>query len=122
MIVAYVAGPYRDRRGPYWISKNIESARAVAADVWAFGWAALCPHMNTALFDGLMHDDVFLEGTLELMRRADVLVLAPGWARSEGTKIEIIEAIKSGMAIYEHPCLVEAVSPSLLSDMVGWKP
>ena len=121
MIVAYIAGPYRDRRGAYWVTKNIESARAVAADVWTYGWVALCPHLNTALFDGLMADDVFLEGTLELMRRADVLVLAPGWARSEGTAVEIIEAVNSGIPIYEHPNLNEQMSASLLVDMLGWK-
>ena len=98
MKVIYTAGPYRADT-VYGITCNIERARELSAYVWELGHVALSPHLNTALFDGLVSDQAFLDGTLELMRRADAVVLIPGWQRSEGTKAEIKEAEKLGIPV-----------------------
>lgn len=100
--VAYVAGPYRARtkRG---VAKNIRAARAVAIDLWGIGLIALCPHLNTALFDGLCPDAVWLAGDLELLRRSDLVVLVPGWEASRGTRAEVEEARRIQQPIYRWP-------------------
>lgn len=103
MRMAYVAGPYRDSRGHFWISKNIEAARSVAAALWERGFAAICPHMNTAHFDGLCHDEVWLAGGLAILKRCDIVVLTPRWATSHGTIAELREADRLRMPIYEWP-------------------
>ena len=99
-MVVYVAGPYRAKT-PYQIELNIAKAKAVALEVWKRGHYALCPHTNTANFDGELPDEVFLEGALELLRRCDAIVLVDGWEDSEGTIGEIAEASKRGMKIYK---------------------
>jgi hypothetical protein len=65
MKVIYIADPYRadTERG---IIENIRAAEAVAIKVWEAGYVALCPHMNTRLFGGILPDEVWLKGALEL--------------------------------------------------------
>ena len=98
-MVIYVAGPYRAAT-PYQIELNIAKAKAVALEVWKRGHYALCPHTNTANFDGELADEVFIEGTLELLRRCDAMVLLEGWEKSTGTIGEVCEASKRKMRIY----------------------
>lgn len=96
---AYVAGPYRSdtENGIY---ENIQSARAVALDLWKRGYAVLCPHMNTAFMGGHDDDSMWLEGDIEWMQYADVVVLAPGWRKSAGTLEEIRVAIAETIPVY----------------------
>ena len=107
--VAYIAGPYRGINA-FDVSRNIENARLVAAALWRQGYYVLCPHMNTAHFDGIVDDRVFLDGALELMRRCDLVVLSRGWAQSEGAREEIREALAIGKPIYEWPVMSVALS------------
>lgn len=100
--VIFISGPYRAGT-PYQIQENIRKAEAVALEVWKRGDIALCPHKNTALFDGECLDYVWLEGDLELLRRCDGMILVPGWENSSGVKAEIAEALKLGIPI-EYPC------------------
>lgn len=88
-ILAYVGGPYRDPRGPWFIQANIRAAEAVALELWRMGVPTICPHKNTALFDGAADDAVWLRGDLEMLRRCDVLVLVPTWKTSRGTQAEV---------------------------------
>jgi hypothetical protein len=91
MKIAYVAGPYR-AGSPSGIVKNIRNAEEVAIGLWWEGYAVICPHKNTALFDGLAPDDVWLKGYLAILRRCDLVVMVDGWWRSEGAKAERIYA------------------------------
>ena len=92
MLLVYIAGPYRADT-PHEIHANIERARRYAASVWRKdGWAALCPHMNTAHMDGVCSPERFLEGTMEMMRRCDAVLMMPGWEHSEGARAEKAEA------------------------------
>jgi hypothetical protein len=95
MRIAYIAGPYRaaTKEG---IDANIERARDVAIKWWKRGYAAICPQANSAHMDGEVPDEVFLEGTMEMMRRADVVVMMDGWLDSKGAVAELIEARKLG--------------------------
>lgn len=101
MKVAYVAGPYRSQ-SVHGIVENIRKAEAVALKYWRLGYAVICPHKNTALFDGAAPDYVWLEGDLELLRRCDLIVMVPGWTKSVGATAEHDFAMKHGMeSIYE---------------------
>lgn len=98
--VAYVAGPYRAStvRG---IVDNICSAEKVAIWLWKNGYAAVCPHKNTALLDGVCPDDVWLQGGIEIMKRCDLVVCAPYWYHSRGTLIELEVAYRNNIPVYE---------------------
>lgn len=96
-LVLFVSGPYRDARGPWFIEQNIRQAEAVALELWQHGYATICPHKNTAMYDGAAPDDVWLEGDLLIVERCDALILAPGWERSSGTRGEIAHAEEHGI-------------------------
>ena len=98
--VIYVAGPYRAET-PLKTLHNIRRAEAVALQIWQAGHVALTPHMNTRLFDGECPDEMWLAGGLELLRRCDAIMLVTGWETSAGTLIEIEEAKRLDMNIYE---------------------
>ena len=87
MIVVYVAGPFRGEN--HWdIAENIRNAERLALEVWRLGAVAICPHANTAHFQGAAPDDVWLEGDLELVRRCDAMIMTPDWERSTGAREE----------------------------------
>jgi hypothetical protein len=85
--VAYIAGPYRAAT-PNAILQNIQAAGEVALNYWRKGYAVICPHKNTALFDGECPDSTWLQGDLELIRRCDVVVMMPNWRESSGARAE----------------------------------
>ena len=87
MRIAYIAGPYRAST-PHGILQNVRKAEAVAIKYWQKGYAVICPHKNSALFDGLLPDEVWLEGYLAILARCDVCVMLPGWENSEGARKE----------------------------------
>lgn len=96
--VAYIAGPYRATT-IYGVVENIRRAEGVSLKYWAMGYAVICPHKNTALMDGLLPDACWLNGCLELLRRADVVVMMEGWLNSKGASAEYAEAIRLGKEI-----------------------
>jgi len=86
--VIYIAGPYR-ADSTWGIKRNIRAAEEVGIAVMHMGAMPLIPHMNTAHWDGLFPDEVFLAGTAALLLRCDAIVLCPGWNKSEGAKNEL---------------------------------
>src|SRR5690606_1456587 len=97
--VVYICGPYRNsaREG---VQMNITAALQVAKLASLKGWAALCPHANSAHLDAItpeLDDQFWLDSTMELMRRCDAVVLCPGWQRSEGVRGELDEADVRGL-------------------------
>jgi dienelactone hydrolase len=117
-LVAYVAGPYRDARGAHYVGDNITRARRVAADLWARGYAVLCPHLNTAHMGGLCDDTAFLDGAIELMRRCDLVVLTPDWYQSSGAQAEVREAFGYGIPVYKWP-LMDALTTQHFNAVTG---
>lgn len=104
MLVAFVAGPYRDERGIYYVRENIEKARAVSVELWKMGFAVICPHLNTALMDGVLPDYVWLEGSREILKRAaDVVVMLPGSECSVGSMEEQAAALEEEIGIFWWP-------------------
>jgi len=98
MELIYVAGKYRGK-SVYEITENIELARKHSASLWKQGFAVICPHMNTSLFDGLMPDETFLEGTMEMLKRCDTIYMLPNWEQSKGALIELEYAIEHGLKV-----------------------
>jgi hypothetical protein len=98
--VVYVAGPYRAAtvRG---IVENIRTAEFWALEIWRWGGVALCPHLNTRLFDGAAPDEVWLKGDLELLRRCDAVALVPGWQASAGTRGEVAFAEELKLPVFQ---------------------
>lgn len=95
MKVVYIAGPYRGnvvRR-----ALNILRARRAAIFVWQHGGVALCPHLNTAFFDGHAPDETWLEGDLELLQRCDAVWTIDGWRESAGALTEDAAAYVVGI-------------------------
>jgi len=93
----YVAGKYRadTKEG---VEANIRHAERAAKRLWQEGWAVICPHLNTAHFDG--DEDVFLEGGLEILSRCDAIYMLNGWQDSEGATKEFDLADELGLNIY----------------------
>lgn len=94
MKVAMIVGAYRGD-----IARNISHAREASIRLWKSGYAVFCPHMNTAFFDGICPDEVWLEGDREILKRCDTIYILNNWKDSNGTKEEISIAKKLGKEI-----------------------
>lgn len=99
MKVVYVAGPFRAATA-WGIEQNVRAAEVVALRVWLAGAAALCPHANSRHYHGAAADELFIEGTLELLRRCDAIMLLEGWQGSEGSRGEKVEAERLGLPVF----------------------
>lgn len=109
--IAYIAGPYRAPT-VYQTTQNIQRAREVAAEFWKIGYAVICPHMNSALMDGVVPDGMFLAGDREFVKRmrpGDVFVLLPDWTKSAGTKAERELAVSLGLTVVEWATVEQTV-------------
>ena len=84
MKIAYIAGPYRSKWGLPGRILNILRARKVAKKYWKKGYAVVCPHMNSALMDGVVPDQSFLDGDIEILKHCDVIVMMHSWRWSRG--------------------------------------
>jgi hypothetical protein len=100
MKLVYIAGAYRASTINE-VRANIRRAEEVATQVWQEGFPALCPHLNSAFFDGIADDQVFLDGTMEMLSRCDALILVTGWGKSLGTRKEIQYALQNNIKVFE---------------------
>jgi hypothetical protein len=105
MLLAYVAGSYRDNRGERYVLQNIDAAARVGRELATLGLFPVVPHQNTRMYGGNdIPDEFWLAGDLELMRRCDLVVMLPGWEKSEGARAEWREAMgRVGMGVYYWP-------------------
>lgn len=100
MKVIYIAGKYRGQY-PYQIKQNVIKADVFGMKVCELGAMPLIPHCNTFGYEGLQDDEFFLEGTMELMRRCDAILLIPGWEQSQGATGEKKEAEARGLPVFQ---------------------
>ena len=113
MKVVYVAG--RFRAPDHWqIAEHIRAAERVALSAWRAGFAVICPHANTAHFQGAAADSVWLEGDLELLRRCDAVLLVPDWELSVGARAEVEFAVDHGIPVFRDLSLLR-----LWADTMG---
>lgn len=92
MPVAFVCAPYRaatdaDRHD------NIQCARDMSIQLWRLGYAVICPHLNTAFFSGVVDEQVFLDGYVEILKRCDLLVFDDADDATQGMSGEIACAV-----------------------------
>lgn len=97
--LVYVAGPYRAPL-PYQRGANINAAWLLGCKVAELGGMPVIPHKNTEHMDGLQSDDFWLEGTLELMRRCDAVIVTSDWERSTGAVGEEWEAQRLSIPVF----------------------
>jgi hypothetical protein len=87
--ILYVAGPYRAPT-PEGVQANIDKARAAAQSLWSKGWAVICPHMNSAHFEG--EPSIYMAGDLAIIERLDpekdAIYMLEGWEDSVGSCAE----------------------------------
>lgn len=100
MPVVYLAGPFRGRNH-YAIHRNICRAEDLALQVWQLGAACLCPHLNTAHFQGAAPDDVWLEGDLAMLAKCDAILMTPDWTSSSGARAERDFAADRSIPIFD---------------------
>ena len=106
--VIYVAGKYNDERGEWYILCNIREAERAAQFIWLQGGVAICPHMNTRMWGGLLPDDAWIEGDLEIIRRCDAIFMLPNWITSKGAKQELEFAMMHNIPVlYDNKDLLE---------------
>lgn len=103
MKVIYLAHPIRDSRGFWFHQQNIRRAERIALELWLMGFAVICPGKNTEFMDGAAKDDVWLKGDLEILKRCDLVVMAPGWQQSVGAKAERLQAVAHEKPVYFWP-------------------
>lgn len=101
MKVVYVAGrfsaPDQWRR-----ARNVRAAETLAFAVAEVGAMPLNPLANTHNFFGTLSEENFwYPGTMELLRRCDAMIIVPGWEGSKGVAMEIEEAKKISMPVFE---------------------
>lgn len=102
MKVVYVAGPYR--APTHWgVVQNIRRAEEVGLEVAKLGVMPCVPHLASGSFGGEMPEEFWLEGTMDLLRRCDAVVLVPGWRESRGTLDELCEAGALKIPVFYSP-------------------
>lgn len=100
MKIVYIAGPFR---GPtaWAIAENIRKAERWGECVTRYGHMPLIPHANTAHFHGLKDDQFWLDGTMELLRRCDAVLMIPDWEKSSGARAEKAEAERLKIPVFK---------------------
>jgi hypothetical protein len=103
----YVAGPFRSKKDEHgqinqWNqNQNIQNAARIALQLWKYGFAVICPHLNTAPFQGALPDAVWLRGDLELLLGCAYIVMTPDWRDSQGARAEFDFASERGIRRFE---------------------
>lgn len=106
MFVIYVAGPFRAPDG-WEVACNVHRAEQAGREVARLGAVPLIPHSIGARMAGTETDVYWIRATLELMHRADAVLVLPGYEQSIGTLGEIKEARSAGLPLFlpvsDHP-------------------
>lgn len=103
MKLIYIAGPYTaptvcERR------RNVQAARDLADQVnrlhGAEGAFAITPHFVGDGIEDSGDAQFWYDGTMELMRRCDAVLLVDGWHESKGAQAERDVALRRGLPVF----------------------
>lgn len=99
MKLIYIAGAYT---APTAVQRgaNVQRARETAANVAALGGFPVTPHQMQLGIEDAGDEPFWYEGTMELMRRCDAVVVAPMSAASRGVTREVNEAHRLGKPVF----------------------
>jgi len=95
----YIASPYRAKT-IIKLQHNIHEASKMAQYYWHQGFAVICPHLNSANFDGLILDKQFLAGTMLMLSKCSHIAIHPIWTESSGSIEEYEYAIANKLTIH----------------------
>ena len=102
MKLVYVAGPFTGSNA-WEIERNIRHAEDWGYLVSQAGAWPVIPHSNTRFFHGSVSEQMAYDGTMEMMRRCDAVVVAErhgvSGRFSTGVQKEIEEAMRLGLPI-----------------------
>jgi hypothetical protein len=104
--ICFIAGPYRGKTDAE-KKRNIRIAEMAAEAVWKHGACALCPHLNSQFFSGIVPEETFLQGYLEVLSRCDCLLALPGWETSDGSKAEVKLARELKLPVFHYASAIE---------------
>lgn len=101
MKLCYIAGRYRAET-PEAVELNIRAAEFMGKLVAEKGYYPVIPHANTRNFERLCNapDEFYLDGTLELMKACEYVLMIPGWRESSGARNEHDVALEKGLFVY----------------------
>jgi hypothetical protein len=102
MRLIYCAGPYSAHTREA-VEMNIRAMERLGVEVAKLGAMPVVPHSNTSApeYETVQPYPFWIDGTLELMRRCDAVLLASDWKRSRGACGERDEARAIGMPVFE---------------------
>ena len=99
MHLLYIASPYRAKT-IIKLQHNIHEASKMAQFYWHQGFAVICPHLNSANFDGLVPDKQFLMATMLMLSKCSHIAIHPTWTDSIGSIEEYEYAVKHELTIH----------------------
>jgi len=100
MKVIYIAGPYTAKTN-WEVQQNINRAMEAGKLVAEMGAMPLIPHANMPLcMEGIQSAQFMYDGTMELLRRSDAILLIEGWEKSKGAVMEREEAMHLNKPIF----------------------
>lgn len=105
MRLIYIAGPFRGASA--WdIEQNIRRAEESGLEVARLGAMPIVPHAMTRYWHGVagVPESFWLRGTIEMLRRADAVLLIAEWRASRGSVAERAEAERLGIPVFESAC------------------
>lgn len=85
--IVYVAGPYIAQNA-WAVEQNVRRAEEAGLFVAECGAMPLIPHTNTRFFHGLLTEEFWYAGTMELLKRSDGVLFIDGWKDSKGAVSE----------------------------------
>ena len=97
-LIFYVSGRYTGQTVEE-TDINIRHAENVARTIWRAGFAAICPHTNSAHFDDEANYLTFIEKYMDIVERCDVVVAMIGYQTSLGATVEVAYAERLGKTI-----------------------
>lgn len=97
--LCYIAGPYT-AEDPWLMEQNIRRAEELGREVMLLGAWPVVPHSNTrGYFVKACTYEQAIAGTMEMLRRCDVVLFTPDWQSSRGARGEYEEALRIGKPI-----------------------
>lgn len=100
MLVVYAAGPFTSPDAKQ-RAAHVLTAQAAAVDLARAGFACYCPHANLGHAFGAIDESTAAQINTTFLRLCDALLLLPGWGNSLGTRIELIEARRLGLPVFQ---------------------